>query len=327
MRLPDGYLVRPPRPDEDGPAVVEVWNSDSMAWNGTATSSLDWVCAPWRADGVDLDRDFGVVASASGEIVAYFFLETEPPHDNVFALGGVAASHHGRGLGTAIVVEIERRAAALVDLAPAGSKVTLSMGSLADEPRVGAIFAAHGYVEVRRFLTMEIEFGGPPTPASAPAGVVLQPLEPGQEAAVHTCLTAAFRDHWGGGMDSEDRFLQRHVLGEVFRPELWRLAWQDGRLVGALVGEPVAVQRPDYGYVALIGVPPEERGRGIGEALLRSAFEGFAAIGRRGAFLIVDSESTTGATRLYERVGMRPEPQYATWRKTLRPAANATTDA
>jgi hypothetical protein len=36
----------------------------------------------------------------------------------------------------------------------------------------------------------------------------------------------------------------------------------------------------------------------------------------------VDSESTTGATRLYERVGMRPEPQYATWRKTLRPAVD-----
>ena len=314
--------MRPPRPDADGPAVVRVWNSDSIAWNGTATASLDWVVAPWRAAGADLDRNFGVISTDAGEVVAYFFLEFTPPYDDVSALGGVAASHHGRGLGTAIVAEIERRAAILAELAPAGNEVTLSMGSLADEPRVGAILTAHGYVEIRRFLTMEIEFDGPRQPAVPPAGVVLEPLEPGQEHAVHAVMTAAFEDHWGGGMDSEDRFLQRHVLGEVFRPELWRLAWQDGRLVGALVGEPAAVQRPEHGYVALVGVPREERRRGIGEALLRSAFDGFEAIGKRGAFLIVDGESTTGATRLYERVGMTAEPQYATWRKPLRPTVD-----
>jgi mycothiol synthase len=318
MQLPDGYLVRPPRPDEDGPAVVEVLNADSIALGRTATASLDWVAAPWRTAGADLDR-FGVITTMGGEVVAYFLLESEPPHTDVWTVGAVTASHHGRGLGTAIVVEVERRAAALAGLAPAGGEVTLSAGSLADEPHVSAILASHGFVEVRRFLTMEIEFDGQPAAAAPPAGVVLQPLEDGQERAVYACLAAAFEDHWGGGRGGEDRFLQRHVLGEVFRPDLWRLAWQDGHLVGALVGAPDAAQRPEYGYVALLGVPPGERGRGIGEALLRSAFAGFAAIGKQGAFLIVDSESTTGATRLYERVGMRPEPQYATWRKTLRP--------
>ncbi len=303
--------------------MVDVWNSDSIAWNGTATASLDWVVAPWRAAGANLDRDFGVITTDAGEVVACFLLEFEPPYEDVFALGGVAASHHGRGLGTAIAAEIERRAAILAAQSPAADEVTLSMGSLADEPRVAAILTAHGYAEIRRFLTMEIEFDGPRPPAAPPTGVVLKPLAPGQEQAVHALMTAAFKDHWGGGMESEERFLKRHVHGEVFQPELWRLAWQDGRLVGALVGEPTATQRPEYGYVALVGVPREERGRGIGEALMRSAFDGFAAIGKRGAFLIVDSESTTGATRLYERVGMTAEPQYATWRKTLRPAAGS----
>jgi hypothetical protein len=35
----------------------------------------------------------------------------------------------------------------------------------------------------------------------------------------------------------------------------------------------------------------------------------------------VDAESVTGATRLYERVGMTPYPRFATWEKELRPAA------
>jgi ribosomal protein S18 acetylase RimI-like enzyme len=320
MELPDGYQVRPPRPDEDGPAVVDVWNSDSIAWNGTATATIDWVTAPWRVAGADLEHDFAVVATDAGEVAGYFSLESEPPHREVFALGGVAATHHGRGLGTAIAREIERRARRFAAMAPPGTEVTLSMGSLADEPNVGTILRAQGYTQVRRFLGMEIEFDGPPPPAVPPAGVELRALEPGQEGQVYACLAAAWADHWGDDFESEDRFRERHVHGQAFRPELWRLAWEDGSLVGALVGEPSAAQRPAYGYVALLAVRREARGRGIGEALLRSAFQGFAGEGLRGAFLIVDSESTTGATRLYERVGMRAEPQYATWRKVLRPA-------
>ena len=35
----------------------------------------------------------------------------------------------------------------------------------------------------------------------------------------------------------------------------------------------------------------------------------------------VDAESPTGATRLYERVGMVAHPRFAAWEKELRPAS------
>lgn len=43
--------------------------------------------------------------------------------------------------------------------------------------------------------------------------------------------------------------------------------------------------------------------------------------GIRRASLVVDSESTTGATRLYERAGMHAERFYALYRKGLRRGA------
>lgn len=104
-------------------------------------------------------------------------------------------------------------------------------------------------------------------------------------------------------------------------PGLWLLAWEGDRLAGALIARPESVQEPALGYVNQVGVRREFRRRGIGEALLRSCFTLLHARGSRGALLHVDSDSLTGADRLYERLGMIAVPQFATWEKELVPGA------
>jgi hypothetical protein len=42
------------------------------------------------------------------------------------------------------------------------------------------------------------------------------------------------------------------------------------------------------------------------------------ALGSRGAELHVDTDSLTGATRLYARVGMTAHPRFARWEEELR---------
>ncbi|HVM70013.1 MAG TPA: GNAT family N-acetyltransferase, partial [Gaiellaceae bacterium] len=59
------------------------------------------------------------------------------------------------------------------------------------------------------------------------------------------------------------------------------------------------------GHVSLLGVRRPWRRRGLGEALLLHSFAAFRAAGYRRGTLGVDASSPTGATRLYERVGMR----------------------
>jgi mycothiol synthase len=315
--LPHGYTVRPPR-TADGPAVVTMINDETRALTGVGFTGIEWVTAPWSAPGAQLERDFGVI-EAGGDIVGYFLLESDPPHTLVFSIGAVALAHHGRGIGGAIVVEIERRAQQLTRDVPADEAVTWRMGALADEPRVSALLAAHGFREVRRFWAMRVTFDGRPAVPEPIPGVELRTLVRGQEAAVHDCLDEAFRDHWGEALEPPDRFLHRHVrAAEYFDPELWQLAWQDDRVVGALVASPRSDEDSSLGYIDLVGVRRAQRGRGVGEALLRQSFVTFHDRGRQGALLHVDSESLTGATRLYERVGMTAQPRFSSWDRPLR---------
>ena len=74
-------------------------------------------------------------------------------------------------------------------------------------------------------------------------------------------------------------------------------------------GELAAVMRNDASfnggaYVGAIGVRPGWRGKGLAKALLARAFAEFFRRGTPRVTLDVDSENETGATHLYERVGM-----------------------
>ena len=316
MRLPDGYAARPPTLD-DGPAIVEMMNEETVALIGVPVASLDWITTPWGAQAADLGRDFAVIVSAEGEIAGYLSVVSEPPHTIVFSGAGVALAHHGRGLGAAIVRDVERRAQRFVAMAPAGEPVVLHVGTLSDEPHVSALLLAHGYVEVRRLWAMHLRFDGPQGEPDPLAGVEIRQLQPGDESEAYDCLAEAFLDHWGSPLESRAQWLRQFVHGDDFDPGLWRLAWQGTRLVGVLIGEAEASQDAELGYVALLGVRAEARGRGIAEALLRSIFVEFQHRGSQGAMLLVDSQSETGATRLYERVGMHAKPRFATWEKRI----------
>ncbi len=106
-----------------------------------------------------------------------------------------------------------------------------------------------------------------------------------------------------------------------FDPAWWLLAWAGDRLAGVLLSRPASVQEPALGYVNELGVRREHRRRGIGEALLRTCFRRLHEHGSRGALLHVDSQSITGADRLYERAGMTATPQFSRWEKELVPGA------
>jgi mycothiol synthase len=316
MQLPPGYRLRAPM-IEDGPAIADMVNEETVALTGVRLASVEWVTTAWTAPGARLDRDFGVITDDEGAIAGYFMIEFEPPFTTVSVIGAVALSHHNRGIGSAIIAEVERRGRVL---AAGHENVTLRMGALAGEPRVTALLTAHGFREVRVFWSMTLRFDGPPPPPPDVAGVEIRTLAPGQERAVYQCAAEAFEDHWGDGFSSEQAWLHRHVdASDSFDPELWFLAWKGERLVGLLLANAEAEEDPALGYVGLLGVRREARGCGIGEALLRRSFVTFHRLGKRGAQLVVDSESSTGANRLYERAGMTAQPRFAFWDRALLP--------
>ena len=91
---------------------------------------------------------------------------------------------------------------------------------------------------------------------------------------------------------------------EKYDPEAWWFAYRDGEPVGMLLGDDSRVDS-GVGYVRSLGVQKRARGRGIAKALLLTAFDDYRRRGRTALQLGVDTDNATGATRLYEVVGMK----------------------
>jgi ribosomal protein S18 acetylase RimI-like enzyme len=317
--LPEGFTLRSAR-DDDAERAAELVNDEARIHLGTSIWSTERVLEHWSNPLVDRERDLAVVEAPDGKVCAWFSLVCGPPHVEVFALGVVALVWHGRGLGAWILDEIERRAHRFLELAPAGARVVIHAGALADEPAVGGLLVAAGYREVRRFQLMRVDFDGAPPDPNVPAGIRIEQFDPELDvAAAFDAHHEAFADHWGETEETPEEF--RHWLVETprFDRELSLLA-RDGPVVaGYLFALPDAEEDASRGYVAALGTRPAQRGRGIAEALLRHVFGTLFDRGKRGCDLHVDSDSLTGATRLYERVGMTAHPRFATWEKELRP--------
>jgi mycothiol synthase len=103
-----------------------------------------------------------------------------------------------------------------------------------------------------------------------------------------------------------------HARGPSYDPTLWLLARDAGVPVGALTAQ----VGTDRSWVGEVGVLAPHRGRGIAAALLRRSFAAFARRGLRRVLLNVDAENTTGATALYERVGMRVVKRWDLWERS-----------
>lgn len=114
-----------------------------------------------------------------------------------------------------------------------------------------------------------------------------------------------FSEHHGieGSKKSLSDYTVHVRTAESFDPESWWFAWQGETPVGLLIGDDRRVEQA-VGYVRSVGVQKNLRGRGIARALLLTAFADYLQRGRGSVQLGVDTGNTTGATRLYESVGM-----------------------
>jgi mycothiol synthase len=318
MELTPGFRMRPPQ-DEDADEVAAFSNEECVAVLGVPVLNADWLRGRWTAPGVDRDRDFAVVESPKGGLCGFLSVEAEPPFAEVFALGIVAPAFHGLGLGAAIVSENERRAGRFATLADPNARVVIHAGALADEPRVSALLSSRGYREVRRFELRRVDFAREPAPPRVVEGISVCGFRPEEARQLYQAHVESFADHWGEGEETYEDFRHHHLDTPEYDAGLWFVAWDGDELAGYVGAHEKSREDPSRGYIALLGVRRQYRRRGLGEALLLQAFGALHARGRRGADLHVDTDSLTGATRLYARVGMTAHPRFATWEKELRP--------
>lgn len=327
LDLPTGYR-REPVSEAVIPEAASHIRGVMIADSGRPFFSTEDFGNVLRAPFLDPEADFVLVRDEAGNLAGQALVMNRPPFVDGGCFGLVGQEHRGRGLGSALLAWQEGRVRERIPEAPPGVRVV--MNCFADprhDPAV-ALLTDHGLEPDRYFITMEIEFSGPPPPARFPDGIETREFSPDQVEAAARATAAAFRDHYGYvERPLEDRIEEVRQAAERpdHDPSLWWHAYDGGEMVANCWCLGNHEGDDSFGYVQSLGVRPEWRGRGIARNLLLQAFGEMHRRGKTGAALDADAQSLTGATRLYESVGMSETHRNAVFMKELRPGEDLAT--
>ena len=309
--LAPGYLLRRPTL-ADAPGVLALLAAVEIAEFGEpGDTSVEELLEIWRR--IDLARDAWLVVAPDGCLAGYGFARRRQIVRND-AEGYVHPAHQERGIGTTLVRRAEAWAREAVSLAPAGAEVVVTNWLNAHNRAACDLLEREGYRAVRAFWRMGIALEPAPAPPSWPSGITVRTAaEVGEVRPFYELVEAGMADHWGHLARPYDQWVERRC-GADFDPHLWFLLLADEEPAAAVLCRSAA----GTGWVDTLAVRRAWRQQGLGSALLALAFSALAQRGHTHARLIVDAANETGATRLYERAGMRVEQEYAAYRKTLR---------
>jgi mycothiol synthase len=294
-------------------AVLELLRATDIAVAGDSDWTASDLVATWAE--LDLERDAWVF-ELEGRIVGYADFMAKGGRLNVD--GYVHPDFRGRGVGTEIVRLTEARAREEEPTIPEGERVFIHNATIDQDERTARFYREHGYAAVRGFRGMVIELDEEPAIAAVP-GIEIRPYRhPDEARAVYAAQQESFADHWEHRPTSWEDWEKKRFARETFDPTLWWVATEGDEIAGLVVGE--QKRSPDQGWVEIVGVRRAYRRRGIAEALLKTAFAEFYRRGERKVGLGVDAESPTGATRVYERAGMRTLWHAIVYEKEIRAA-------
>jgi mycothiol synthase len=301
--------VKVRRPTEaDGPAVAELLRAVEIADTGEAEWDERQLREHWRQ--LELGRDAWIV-ELDGRIAGYADLEERQEGSRMVSDGYVHPDLNGRGVGSELLRLLEEEARARTE--DVRGRVYLRNATTAEADE---LYLDRGFRTIRRFRRMAVDLAAAPEP-HAPEGVTIRALRPGEERAVHELLEEAFAADWEHERRTFDAYAERTFARADYDPTLCAVAEAEGALAGASLNW--WKEMGDWGWIGTIGVRPIFRGRGIGEALVRWTFAEFFRRGERRVALGVDAQNESGATRLYERLGMRVLWEAKVWEKELRP--------
>ncbi len=308
MTLPEPYAIRAPAA-HDLEAVAAVFAADDIDDVGEVVLDADFIGSAWNRSGFDLATDAWVVVDDAGTIVGYAHAMRDGP-DVVDSWGLVHPAQRGQGLGPVLLDRIEERAGQLLAGVP-DAKFRQSVN--AGDRAAAAMLQGRGLRLVRHFWHMGIDLEGPVPAGRAPEGIEIVGVDPHLDLpAMHAVLIEAFADDWGYHPEPFDEWADDYAGSPNYDPTMWLLARDGAEPVAALVAQVYG----DRGWVSEIGVLKSHRGRGIADALLRRSFAMFAERGFGRVMLNVDAENPTGATALYERVGMRIIKRWDLWERS-----------
>ncbi len=298
---------------DDAQAVTDLIVACDIEEFGRPEYGLEDLLAMWRRKNFDLARDAWVILANDGTVVGYADMHYAGGLVRLNNNSCVHPAHKNRGIEEWMLERAEEWARERVTDAP----IILRHVINANAPARVARMERWGYEAVRQAWIMHIDLDKQPPAPIVPDGIVIRAFERGlDERAAWMCIQEAFRDLWQHQDVPYDEWASYVIEHKAWSPELSYLAFDGDEIVGATI----TLNDELGGWVQQVAVRRPWRGRGIGLALLHRVFGELYKRGVPHVGLEVDAESLTGATRLYERAGMRVHEHFTEFRKVLTPA-------
>jgi ribosomal protein S18 acetylase RimI-like enzyme len=187
------------------------------------------------------------------------------------------------------------------------------------DKRLQSAWNNNGFEFLRRYYTMRMNL------SSVPAIRQIDDLEiktidianPDEVALWHKIHQNSFSKHFGFVPRELEKW--RELVLEVSTdPNGVFMAFKNGEPVGFCQCNDEYAE-DNKGYISILGVTQENQGLGIGEVLLQTGIVYSASKGYDTIELSVDTGNESGALKLYERVGFKPE---SSWIQLHRPKGN-----
>ncbi|HEX5548877.1 MAG TPA: GNAT family N-acetyltransferase, partial [Ktedonobacterales bacterium] len=315
-----GVSIRPCSPNDREMIMALIATCETEEMGSPDPAMLDGVSVIWQRSDFDWGKNAWLAVASDGPQTLGFAHLQPVERTDLQGFATVLPDARGRGIGSALLALVEQRASeAMGRFAPDDRVVLQQWIAAANEP-ARRLLEHSGYQVVRRMWGMIVELAEEPAAVVWPDGITVRaPVTDADLRATHAAAREAFQDHWGYAEQPYEDFARSNIEIDTFDPSLWFMVMDGDEVAGVLLGEML----PDRGWVNDLAVRRPWRGRGLGEALLRHNFGVFYRRGQRTVALGVDSQNLTGATRLYERVGMRVERQYDICEKVLQAGSGA----
>lgn len=218
-------------------------------------------------------------------------------------VGQVHPAYRRRGFGTFLLRWSIAEASRLLAACPSDRAHVLQLTTEMLTEEAARLFERHGFTQqfaedvMRRNLAATQREGDfDPLPDNLlPSGIRFATWAPALIDQFFAVYQAAFRERPGYPAWSQEKWMAwLETEDDTFRPELSLLAFHDDLPTGFIVCAD--------GWIVQMGVRPEQRGRGIGSALMIEVLQRFRAAGGDHVLLDVNVNNPR-ATRVYTRLG------------------------
>ena len=256
----------------------------------------------------------GFLAESERSPVGFVLVSPERPIGRAVASGGVLRSHRNQGIGRSLVRTAIERARTL-------NAAVLHVQVPSDSADARHLLSTEEFLPVKTYWQMrwdgdEIPSVGLP-PVGLPQGFSLRPFVRDRDEDELTRLqNAAFEHSWGFSPNTVEEIGARVRLersdtgGIIFVVDGSRLSAYNWTMIASN-------DSGSTGWIAMTGVHPDYRGRGLGRAVVVTGLEHLKARGVDGVELEVDSENVP-ARDLYLGLGFRKLRENVWYERRLR---------